>query len=103
MRQHFAEADFRKATASNPDLNCVRIARRAGWVEPADRSTVGDRTQIRLSALTRASTLLSERSTPDDPSEVRRNAPPRAFHRTSERSRLGEHRRFHGHVDDIGV
>jgi hypothetical protein len=39
MRPHFAEEDFRKATASNPDLNCVRIARRGDQVELRDDKT----------------------------------------------------------------
>jgi len=32
----FAESDFRKASASNPDRECVRVARRDGWVEIRD-------------------------------------------------------------------
>jgi hypothetical protein len=39
MRPLFAEEDFRKATASNPNLDCVRVARRAGWVELRDDKT----------------------------------------------------------------
>jgi hypothetical protein len=39
MRPHFTEEDFRKATASNPNLDCVRVARRAGWVELRDDKT----------------------------------------------------------------
>jgi hypothetical protein len=39
MSRHFAEKDFRKATASNPAENCVRVARRAGWVELRDDKT----------------------------------------------------------------
>jgi hypothetical protein len=39
MSPHFAEKDFRKATASNPTENCVRVARRAGWVELRDDKT----------------------------------------------------------------
>jgi hypothetical protein len=39
MRPHFAEADFRKATASNPDRECVRVARRGAWVELRDDKT----------------------------------------------------------------
>jgi hypothetical protein len=39
MSRRFAEEDFRKATASNPDMNCVRVARRADWVELRDDKT----------------------------------------------------------------
>jgi hypothetical protein len=39
MSPRFAEKDFRKATASNPNLDCVRVARRAGWVELRDDKT----------------------------------------------------------------
>jgi hypothetical protein len=39
MRPHFAEKDFRKATASNPDRECVRVARRGSWVELRDDKT----------------------------------------------------------------
>jgi hypothetical protein len=39
MRPHFAEKDFRKAAASNPDRECVRVARRGGWVEIRDDKT----------------------------------------------------------------
>jgi hypothetical protein len=39
MRPHFAEEDFRKAAASQPDRECVRVARRAGWVELRDDKT----------------------------------------------------------------
>jgi hypothetical protein len=39
MSRHFAEKDFRKATASNPAENCVRVARRAGWVVLRDDKT----------------------------------------------------------------
>lgn len=35
----FAEEDFRKATASNPNLDCVRVARRSDWVELRDDKT----------------------------------------------------------------
>lgn len=38
-RPTFAEADFRKATRSNPDTSCVRVARRDGWVELRDDKT----------------------------------------------------------------
>lgn len=36
----FAEHEFRKATASNPDRECVRVARRDGWVQIRDDKTV---------------------------------------------------------------
>ncbi|GAA4835893.1 DUF397 domain-containing protein [Saccharopolyspora rosea] len=36
----FSERDFRKASASNPDRQCVRVARRDGWVEVRDDKTV---------------------------------------------------------------
>lgn len=39
MRQHFAEEEFRKAAASNPTENCVRVARRGDWVELRDDKT----------------------------------------------------------------
>jgi hypothetical protein len=39
MSPRFAEKDFRKAMASNPTSNCVRVARRAGWVELRDDKT----------------------------------------------------------------
>jgi hypothetical protein len=39
MRSHFAEDDFRKATASDPDRECVRVARRGAWVELRDDKT----------------------------------------------------------------
>ena len=32
----FAEEEFRKAMASHPTTDCVRVARRAGWVELRD-------------------------------------------------------------------
>ncbi|GAB3494771.1 DUF397 domain-containing protein [Amycolatopsis cihanbeyliensis] len=35
----FAERDFRKATRSDPDKNCVCVARRDGWVELRDSKT----------------------------------------------------------------
>lgn len=38
----FAERDFRKASASNPDRQCVRVARRDGWVEVRDDKTTFD-------------------------------------------------------------
>jgi uncharacterized protein DUF397 len=42
MSPHFAEEDFRKAAASNPTTNCVRVARRAGRVELRDdKATFG--------------------------------------------------------------
>ncbi|MGH3585987.1 MAG: DUF397 domain-containing protein [Pseudonocardia sp.] len=39
MRSHFAEDDFRKATASQPDRDCVRVARLADRVEVRDDKT----------------------------------------------------------------
>lgn len=38
-RPTFAEHEFRKATRSNPDRECVRVARRDGWVEVRDDKT----------------------------------------------------------------
>lgn len=35
-RPSFHEPDFRKSTRSDPDQNCVHIARRAGWVQMRD-------------------------------------------------------------------
>lgn len=35
----FAEQHFRKASASYPSRNCVRVARRDGWVEVRDDKT----------------------------------------------------------------
>lgn len=35
----FAEAEFRKASKSNPNRECVRVARRDGWVELRDDKT----------------------------------------------------------------
>ena len=35
----FAEAEFRKAVRSEPDKNCVMVARRGGWVELRDSKT----------------------------------------------------------------
>ncbi|MGP4015053.1 hypothetical protein [Saccharopolyspora sp. 5N708] len=35
----FAEHDFRKASASDPSKECVRVARRDGWVELRDDKT----------------------------------------------------------------
>ncbi|GAA2801956.1 DUF397 domain-containing protein [Saccharopolyspora taberi] len=35
----FAEHDFRKATRSEPEKSCVRVARRGGWVEMRDDKT----------------------------------------------------------------
>src|SRR5690606_41508967 len=35
----FAEAEFRKASKSNPNRDCVRVARRDGWVELRDDKT----------------------------------------------------------------
>jgi hypothetical protein len=39
MNPQFAEEDFRKATASNPDRECVRVARRSDRVELRDDKT----------------------------------------------------------------
>ena len=39
MSPQFAEEDFRKATASHPTEECVRVARLAGWVELRDDKT----------------------------------------------------------------
>jgi transcriptional antiterminator Rof (Rho-off) len=39
MRPDFTEEDFRKATASNPTTECVRVARRGDWVELRDDKT----------------------------------------------------------------
>jgi hypothetical protein len=36
----FTEGEFRKASASNPDRECVRVARRDGWVEIRDDKTI---------------------------------------------------------------
>ena len=38
-RPQFAEEEFRKASASNPTQECVRVARRSGWVELRDDKT----------------------------------------------------------------
>lgn len=38
-RHTFAETDFRKATASQPDKDCVRVARRDNLVELRDDKT----------------------------------------------------------------
>jgi Domain of unknown function (DUF397) len=42
LRPTFDEHDFRKATRSNPDRNCVRVARRDGWVEIRDDKAAFD-------------------------------------------------------------
>uniref|UniRef100_UPI003F490C2F DUF397 domain-containing protein n=1 Tax=Pseudonocardia sp. CA-138482 TaxID=3240023 RepID=UPI003F490C2F len=45
----FTEADFRKASASRPDLECVAVARRGGWVEVRDdKTTFGSPADHRL-------------------------------------------------------
>lgn len=45
----FAEREFRKASASNPDRQCVRVARRDGWVELRDdKRAFGARDDVRL-------------------------------------------------------
>jgi hypothetical protein len=38
-RPTFDEHEFRKAKISDPDRNCVRVARRDGWVELRDDKT----------------------------------------------------------------
>ncbi|GAA4612343.1 DUF397 domain-containing protein [Saccharopolyspora hordei] len=38
-RPQFTERDFRKATRSEPDKSCVRVARRDEWVEMRDDKT----------------------------------------------------------------
>jgi hypothetical protein len=38
-RPTFAQHEFRKATASYPNRECVRVARRDGWVEIRDDKT----------------------------------------------------------------
>jgi len=35
----FTEADFRKSSRSEPDKECVHVARRPGWVEMRDSKT----------------------------------------------------------------
>jgi Domain of unknown function (DUF397) len=35
----FTEAEFRKASASKQDRECIRVARRDGWVEIRDDKT----------------------------------------------------------------
>lgn len=45
----FAERDFRKASASNPDRQCVRVARQDEWVELRDdKTTFGAYDDLRL-------------------------------------------------------
>lgn len=45
----FTENDFRKASASQPDRECVRVARRDGWVELRDdKTTFGTPEDTRL-------------------------------------------------------
>lgn len=45
----FAENDFRKASASQPDRECVMVARRDGWVELRDdKTTFGTPEDARL-------------------------------------------------------
>src|SRR5262245_47619924 len=39
MSPHFAEEEFRKATASEPNKDCVRVARRTDRVELRDDKT----------------------------------------------------------------
>jgi Domain of unknown function (DUF397) len=38
----FTEGEFRKASRSEPDKQCVHVARRAGWVEVRDTKKVFD-------------------------------------------------------------
>lgn len=38
----FAQREFRKASASQPNRECVRVARRDGWVEVRDDKTTFD-------------------------------------------------------------
>jgi Domain of unknown function (DUF397) len=45
----FAECEFRKASASQPDKACVQVARRGGWVEVRDdKTTFGSPADHRL-------------------------------------------------------
>lgn len=45
----FVEHDFRKASASQPNKECVRVARRDGWVELRDdKTTFGAVDDLRL-------------------------------------------------------
>uniref|UniRef100_UPI003F491789 DUF397 domain-containing protein n=1 Tax=Pseudonocardia sp. CA-138482 TaxID=3240023 RepID=UPI003F491789 len=45
----FAEGEFRKASASQPDKSCVQVARRGGWVEVRDdKTTFGSPADHRL-------------------------------------------------------
>lgn len=45
----FAEDEFRKALASQPDKSCVQVARRGGWVEVRDdKTTFGSPADHRL-------------------------------------------------------
>lgn len=39
-RPTFTAADFHKSTYSDPDQDCVHVARRASWVEVRDTKTV---------------------------------------------------------------
>ncbi|MPZ84705.1 MAG: DUF397 domain-containing protein [Actinophytocola sp.] len=48
-RPTFSEGDFRKSSRSDPDKDCVHVARRDGWVEMRDTKTVfGTPTDHRL-------------------------------------------------------
>lgn len=48
-RPTFAEHEFRKATRSDPDKDCVRVARRNGWVEVRDdKAAFGAHDDVRL-------------------------------------------------------
>jgi hypothetical protein len=38
-RPTFRQADFRKSGLSDPDRDCVEVARRAGWVQLRDSKT----------------------------------------------------------------
>lgn len=45
----FHESEFRKASASHPNRECVRVARRDGWVELRDdKTTFGASDDVRL-------------------------------------------------------
>jgi hypothetical protein len=50
VRPTFDEHEFRKSTRSYPDRECVRVARRDGWVEIRDdKSAFGAPDDHRLS------------------------------------------------------
>ncbi len=54
MSPHFAEEDFRKAVASHPTEECVRVARDAGRVELRDDKTAFGSTDDHRIVLTSA-------------------------------------------------